>query len=426
MHNDAKPRWLLAACIGLPGPITDGGRYEVTIAGLRERADDVYSGDPMMIGSTFCLEIDRLIESAEGDALDFVCEDPSELLGRCFDVTHEPEGAVIEPPDGCYRVTSDATEWVWTATPRTTCTGVDALGDSFRLRFAEPAAVAVGWDDGRARLAEVDSLPGPAGEWPDDWIAAPSEPLRLLEGTGLMTRLEPTLYEPSTGERVALGANFSFLFDGLTPAGFVDEDMTALGYAVAAEDREIVAGLAEVPLDLFDTFDAATILLGSTAGVTAIAPEDAVSLEVIAVYEAPEEGSERPWGPPDQLRAIVRTADGHVIRGVPSTARVLDGFLDVSASHSDPGWHRASACGQAIYGTRRALVEVEAAGLVAQVDLEWMQQADDATLDPNLLIADCEGPGWNDAESGCGCSSGTGWDAAMLFLLPALFRRRRA
>jgi hypothetical protein len=141
-----------------------------------------------------------------------------------------------------------------------------------------------------------------------------------------------------------------------------------------------------------------------------VTPDEATSLEVVAIYSPPPPGTDT-HGPPLELMAIARDGTGERLLGVDTQWEVTEGRLwlhhlgGLFGGEAPPDRSRIrigeSCTPNRNEATRRATVVARVGDLEKSLELEWTVSSlhTPEPYDPDAAERYCEGPG--DSSQGC-------------------------
>ncbi len=452
MPRFRRPRtfapWLFALATGcsICGTESDQGQLVFGLGLNVDPVSELQSGGAVLEGTRICLdEVSSAVTSSTPTDVDT-------WWSECIELS--AEGPQSVDSDGCFvfdagpgEVTIHMIEQACTAEERPYSAG-NFDDDSLRVEVVEAESVEARLDPGAIeRYLEANTDPGPAGEWPADWIPDIGEPLQVIAGE--IIALPVTLWHgPASDKIVGWDKSDAVLSidSGDGPQAYSAEwAPSSLQMMVAANESALVS------LDRQGHHWEA----GALEGVDVSA---AASIELVAAYTtlsdgelASLEGGAPQWGVPFGVRALVRDDQHRLLRAVPVAWRLVDGAMVLSdldarlmgAEADADGDPEALAAGQneayqlpAEYlqldpescfapepepVVRQATIQASINGHEASLDLEWSELARNVDEEPFEVPEECI------IESeGCGCRANAGAPGVLLIGLVALgFRRRR-
>ncbi len=432
----------MAAGCSLCGTESDGGQLSFSLGLSVDPFTEFESGSPVLEGSLVCL--DR-VEVVEG-----ISASTSEWWNECVEVSAEGPHSLDD--EGCYRFDAGLGE-VTISMQERPCSVEDApfsagdfADDTLRFEVVEAGSVEARLDPGSIeRYLEAVAHPGPAGEWPADWIPSAESPLRAIAGEVVV--LPVTLWQGSgAGSIVAWSVRDGAL---TITRGAASEPYTASWAPAEIEETLMVDEAVTVELERQDHRWEAGALQG--VDISAVA-----SIKLVAAYGrlSDEELAELPadaprWGEPLGVRAVVRDAEDRLLRAVPVEWEVVEGAMllsDLEARRRDavaeteehdlvdtlhrvhliPGEYLqvdATSClaPEPAPVARNATIMASVDGHQASLDLEWSELAREKGEEPFVVPELC-------TVEGCGCRSSGDAPGGFLFslLVLGLWRRRRA
>ncbi len=353
-----------------------------------------YPSNPLLESTEMCVEID--CGSADCTDLD---------LQGCLEQAVTGVGSLLE---GDCIAADDVGQLVWEfnlSSCGATYDGDILVDDRVTFDVVAAAEVSASWTQwpelSLGSGVEID------GEVPNDWIQAPEEPFRVVDGGQLM--LPVTLSHPDFDDSVAYG------FAQASPGATADLDVDSpVGGYVRVTGREGSEG--QITIEAGDQ----TLTAASVVGVA----DEVDSIELIVGYVADQENDE--LRTPLAVRAVTRNAKGEVVYGAPVEWSVKRGELAIEPGGSNlPGLDYASISDSCLspserVGDRSAVLRAKYGGVKATVDMEWNVSPSDASDEGFEPDPFCQ-------SGGCGCLSvgGTPSGIVALFAVALIGLRRR-
>jgi hypothetical protein len=333
------------------------------------------SGDPVVEGSTFCPHV---VQWYEGSTCVPIGAEPDEYFEPCWDV--RANGPVRALEDGCFGLdTPGAVRLELDPQP---CAieidppefGPDRL--EFDVRALEDLAAAPVWE--LERRAELEGSAGPGGAFPTDWLESPDAEVRIVEGGPYIPLLG--LYDPQALEFVA-SQDGGVRFAVLEGEPVVLTDLPGVELAAGDEvraDFDVAAGTASGPT-----------LVG-------VARSEVASMQLVPIYAASDTN---PWGPPTAVRAVVRDAQGQLLRASDVQWSFDSAAVDPVLDLGDRVW-LGTECTDGEPQPRKVDVVATIDAISASAELEWVDEtcleapddpfaADDSDLDFDFLGCAC-------------------------------------
>lgn len=451
MSRFRRPRtfapWLFALATGCTVCGTESEQGQLSF-GLGLNVDSVsvlQSGGAVLEGTRICLD------DVSGVASSAMSTELGTWWSECIELN--AEGPQSIDADGCYvfdagsgDVTIHMVEQACNVENPPFSTG-SFDDDTLRVEVVAPADVESRLDPGAIeRYLEANTDPGPAGEWPADWVSNTDELLQVIAGEVVV--LPVTLWHGAASDKIVAwddsDAVLSIDNGGGSQVDSADWAPSVLQTKVAANKSTLIS---------FDRQDHHWDV-GALQGVDVSV---AASIELVAAYTSLSEdelagldaGAPR-WGVPLGIRALVRDDENRLLRAVPVAWQLRDGAMVLTDLEARLIGAEAEAEGdvevlaQAQHEAyrlpaeylqldpesclapepepvvRQATIQASINGHEASLDLEWSELARTVGEEPFVAGQEC-----TIESEGCGCRSSGGAPGALLIGLVALGLRRR-
>ena len=441
--------WVFALSAGcsICGTESDQGQLVFSFDLNVDPFAELRSGGAVLEGTLLCLDNVEVADASSSSATGISLS--SEWWSECVEITAEGPQSLDE--DGCFvfdagpgEVTINLREQTCSVESGPFLAG-EFVDDSLRVEVVQAATVAARLDPGSIeRYLEAEAHPGPAGEWPVDWIPSADAPLQVIAGE--IIALPVTLWQgEGSGSIVAWDTS-----DGaLTVVHGADSGVYTAQWAPGEfEATLMVDETVTVDLDRqghhWEVGALRAVDIGAAASIELVAAYTPLSDEELEDISA---GAPR-WGPPLGIRAVVRDADDRILRAAPVAWELVDGAmylqdlqlrLEDAETETEPedlplARHQAylipaeylqvdaSSCvaPEPAPVVRHATIMATVNGQEASLDLEWSELAREAGEEPFVAPEPCTIEG-----EGCGCRSSGDAPGALLLGLVALGLRRR-